>query len=133
MSIISARTGAKGPRESLLSRGGAMIVMGVCTIYFLTPIWWLLVSATKTKAELTRGQPLWFSDFKLFENIQGALSYGGGIFGRWMLNSVLYAGGGALIATLLAGMCGYALAKYPFRGRGTPKPHDSWRDLEDPC
>ena len=40
-----------------------------------------------------------------------------GIFGRWLLNSLLYAGGGALVATLFAAMAGYALAKYPFKGR----------------
>jgi multiple sugar transport system permease protein len=36
-----------------------------------------------------------------------------------MLNSVLYAGAGAAIATLFATMTGYALAKYAFRGRET--------------
>ncbi|WP_237565872.1 carbohydrate ABC transporter permease [Ornithinimicrobium cerasi] len=44
-------------------------------------------------------------------------SYGDGILPRWLLNSVLYAGLGALVATVLAGMCGYALAKYHFPGR----------------
>jgi len=34
-----------------------------------------------------------------------------------MLNSVIYAGGGALAATLLAAAAGFALAKYKFRGR----------------
>ena len=30
--------------ESLLSRGAAMLVMGVFTLYFLMPIWWLFVA-----------------------------------------------------------------------------------------
>jgi multiple sugar transport system permease protein len=34
-----------------------------------------------------------------------------------MLNTIVYAGGGALIGTALAAMTGYALAKYVFRGR----------------
>ncbi len=107
----------KGPRESMLSRTAAMIVMAVFTIYFLTPIWWLIVSATKERSDLTTTNPLWFANFSLGDNISGVLSYGNGVFGRWMLNSLVYAGGGALVATLLAGMCGYAHAKYKFRGR----------------
>jgi multiple sugar transport system permease protein len=34
-----------------------------------------------------------------------------------MLNNIMYAGLGALLATVIAGMCGYALAKYRFPGR----------------
>ncbi len=34
-----------------------------------------------------------------------------------MLNSLLYSAGGALAATLIAAMAGYALGKYPFRAR----------------
>ncbi len=44
---------ARGPREHAGSRLGAMLVMGVFAFYFLIPIWWLLVSATKTGGELT--------------------------------------------------------------------------------
>nr|WP_272898091.1 carbohydrate ABC transporter permease [Agromyces seonyuensis] len=34
------------------------------------------------------------------------------------MNSVLYAGVGGILATLLGVACGYAIAKYEFRGRG---------------
>ena len=108
---------ARGPRESPLARAGAMIVMGVFTLYFLVPIWWLLVAATKNRAQFTGTNPLWFADFNLFENIAALLNYRDGVYLKWLLNSALYAGGGALIATVIAGMCGYALAKYRFPGR----------------
>ena len=36
---------------------------------------------------------------------------------RWLGNSVLYAGLGGAVATILAAMAGYALAKYRFPGR----------------
>lgn len=110
---------ARGPRESPLARAGAMIVMGVFTLYFLVPIWWLLVAATKNRAQFTGTNPLWFADFNLFENIAALLNYRDGVYLKWLLNSALYAGGGALIATVIAGMCGYALAKYRFPGRET--------------
>jgi multiple sugar transport system permease protein len=99
------------------SRVSAMLVMTVCTVYFLVPIWWLFVGATKSDAEFIGTNPLWFADFSLWDNISRLLTYRDGVFGRWMLNSLLYTGGTALLGTLLAAMCGYALAKYRFRGR----------------
>jgi multiple sugar transport system permease protein len=39
------------------------------------------------------------------------------VFGRWALNSLLYAGLGAAVGTVLAAMAGYGLAKFAFRGR----------------
>jgi multiple sugar transport system permease protein len=110
------RPGA-GPRESVMSRGAAMIVMVVFTLYFLTPIWWLFIAATKSRGDLTATNPLWFSDVQLWDNLQAVFTHSNGVLPRWLLNSVLYAGLGALVATLLAGMCGYALAKYRFPGR----------------
>jgi multiple sugar transport system permease protein len=107
----------RGSQESLLSRGVAMLIMVIFTLYFLVPIWWLLVASTKTRGDLFTTNPLWFSDLALWDNIVALLNYDGGIYLRWILNSIAYAGVGALVATILAGMCGYALAKYRFRGR----------------
>ncbi|SOC57660.1 carbohydrate ABC transporter permease [Ornithinimicrobium cerasi] len=104
-------------RPSPIPRVAVTLVLAVFTLYFLTPIWWLLVASTKSRGDLTSTNPLWFSDLNLVENLQGVFSYGDGILPRWLLNSVLYAGLGALVATVLAGMCGYALAKYHFPGR----------------
>ncbi|HSP76556.1 MAG TPA: carbohydrate ABC transporter permease [Cryobacterium sp.] len=94
-----------------------MIVMGVFTLYFLVPIWWLLVAASKNSAQFNSTNPLWFADFSLFENIGNLVTYRDGVYLKWMLNSALYAGVGALVGTVIAGMCGYALAKYNFPGR----------------
>ncbi|MEV8371010.1 carbohydrate ABC transporter permease [Microbacterium sp. NPDC064584] len=108
---------ARGPRESMLSRGVAMLIMVIFTLYFLIPIWWLLVASSKDRGDLFTTNPLWFADFNLWNNIVALLNYDGGVYMRWIVNSIGYAGVGALVATVLAGMCGYALAKYRFRGR----------------
>jgi len=108
-----------GIRESAVSRTVAMAVMIVATLYFLTPLWWLLVASTKERSDFTTTNPLWFADFALFDNIAALLSYRDGVFVRWLANSALYAGLGALLATLFAAMAGYAIAKYSFRGRDT--------------
>lgn len=106
-------------RESLFSRSAAMLIMVMCTLYFLVPIWWLVVASSKSRAQFTTTSPLAFADFELFTNIGNLLAYQDGVFARWMLNSIVYAVAGASIATLLATMAGYALAKYSFRGRET--------------
>ena len=108
-----------GPRERLMSRTAAMLVMGIFTLYFLVPIWWLFVSSTKSSAQLLTTPALWFADFNLLANIEDLVTYRDGVYLKWMLNSVLYAGLGGAVATLIAAMCGYALAKYRFPGRET--------------
>lgn len=108
-----------GIRESATSRAVAMAVMIVATLYFLTPLWWLLVASTKTRADFTTTSPLWFADFALIDNVAALVTYRDGVFLRWLANSALYAGLGAAIATIIAAMAGYAIAKYAFRGRET--------------
>lgn len=107
----------KGPRESGISRTGAMLIMAVFTVYFLLPLWWLLVASSKDTGDILTTAPLWFADFHLLDNIAELFTYRDGIYLRWLMNSVLYAALGGAIATLLAAMAGYALAKYRFPGR----------------
>jgi multiple sugar transport system permease protein len=76
----------------------------------------VVVAATKSGAEL-------FNSFtfapgtSLFANIGQLSAYRDLLFWRWMANSALYAGLGALLSAALSGLTGYALAKYRFRGR----------------
>ncbi|MGN7970756.1 carbohydrate ABC transporter permease [Microbacterium sp. 22296] len=104
-------------REPLVSRTSAMLVMAVFTVYFLLPLWWLLVASSKSTGDILTTNPLWFADMRLFSNIGELFAYRDGIFLRWLGNSLLYAGLGGAVATLLAAMAGYALAKYRFPGR----------------
>jgi len=45
------------------------------------------------------------------------VTFGDGLYLRWLANSALYSVVGAAAATLLSAMAGYALAKFTFRGR----------------
>ncbi|WP_460772703.1 carbohydrate ABC transporter permease [Microbacterium sp. GXF7504] len=117
MSAVTAPARARGPRESVMSRGAAMLIMAVFTLYFLIPLWWLLVASSKDTGDILTTNPLWFADMRLFENIADLFAYRDGVYLKWLGNSVLYAGLGGAIATLFAAMAGYALAKYRFRGR----------------
>jgi len=96
----------------------AMTLLFLFTFYFLVPYYWLIVSSTKNAGDLFGTFGLWFApNFNLFSNLQQLFTYSDGIFVRWLLNTVLYAGVGALVGTWFSTMAGYALAKYVFRGR----------------
>ncbi|MFE3456512.1 carbohydrate ABC transporter permease [Nocardiopsis aegyptia] len=102
-------------------RRSRILVTGVLALfaaYFVVPVLWVFIAATKTTSDLfdSFGFALG-GEFALGANIAEVLSVNGGIFWRWTLNSLLYSVGGALLATLLAAAAGFALAKYRFRGR----------------
>ncbi len=97
---------------------GATMFMVLFAVYFLIPIWWLIVASSKIQSDLTSTNGLWFAHpFSLFGNLRDALTYDSSVLIRWLLNSLVYAGLGAALGTLLATMTGYALAKYVFPGR----------------
>ncbi len=106
------------PRRFNLESIGAMTLLVLFTFYFLVPYFWLIVSSTKNAGDLFGTFGFWFApNFNLFSNLQQLFTYQDGIFARWLLNTLLYAGVGAVVGTWLSSMAGYALAKYVFRGR----------------
>lgn len=105
--------GPPRPRRTALLPTAAL-VLGA--LYCLLPVAWVLVAATKADDEL-------FSTFTflpgsgLGDNIGELTGYRDGIYWRWMANSVLYAGLGGILSTIVSAFAGYALAVYRFRGR----------------
>ncbi|MDN3495472.1 carbohydrate ABC transporter permease [Planococcus sp. APC 4015] len=94
------------------------ILLWLCVLYFVLPLWWLFVSSTKDNSSLFSTFGMWFGgDFSLLENLQTLFSIRGGVFSRWLLNTVFYAVTSAVGATALAAMAGYAFAKYDFPGK----------------
>jgi multiple sugar transport system permease protein len=115
---------APGARPAGRRRGGidgrpavvptAVLLLGA--VYCLLPVAWVLVAATKNNNELFNTFTF-APDGSLWSNLRGLNAYADGVFWHWMLNTVLYAGGGALLSTVVSALTGYALAKYSFRGR----------------
>ena len=94
------------------------VVMWLCALYFVVPLIWLFISSTKDNSDLFTTFGLWFgNDFNLFANVVDVFTYQDGIYLRWALNTILYAGVAAIGASLLATMAGYAFAKYQFPGK----------------
>jgi multiple sugar transport system permease protein len=108
--------------RSLLSRPKAsplsttILILGA--VYCLFPVLWVVMAASKDGGEL-------FSTFTLapsghfFDNIVELSQYRGGLYWRWMLNTALYAGVGALASTWVSAIAGYVLAKFSFPGKST--------------
>ena len=67
------------------------VVLLIGAIYCLIPVAWIVIAATKSQAEL-------FSTFTfspgtgLLDNLRDLFAYEDGAYGRWALNSLLYAG-----------------------------------------
>lgn len=126
MSVLTATEGAitrpagretapRGPRESAWSVSLAMTALILMGIYFLVPVFVLFSASTKTQGQLSDGSLV--PSGALGSNLSSLFSQDDHIYLYWLLNSVIYAVGGAAIGTLLAAMAGYALSKYSFRGR----------------
>ena len=110
----SKRAFARDKQRSLL----LTVLLWLCVLYFVLPLWWLFVSSTKDNSSLFATFGLWFGgDFSLWENLQTLFTVRDGIFLRWIVNTLVYSVSAALGATLLATMAGYAFAKYDFPGK----------------
>jgi multiple sugar transport system permease protein len=125
MTTAQLREGRARSRNTLTRRHTgrntlAHIFLGILIIYFLVPIWFLIVASTKDAHGLFAGSSgaLWFDkNFNLIQNIHDLLTYDGGIYLQWIGNSLLYAVSGGVGATILCVLAGYAFAKFRFRGR----------------
>jgi multiple sugar transport system permease protein len=98
----------------------AHIFLGALIIYFLIPLWWLIVASSKDATGLFAGTngALWFDkNIDYVGNFRDLFTFNGGIYLRWLGNSLLYSLSGGLGATVLAVLAGYGFAKFKFRGR----------------
>lgn len=100
-----------------LGPAARFLTLTVLCAYCLLPILWLLIASTKSTSDLFGTPGFAFAKFQLLGNLKNLQSYDGAIYFRWLINSIVYAGGGALVSTVLSVMAGMALAKYDFRGR----------------
>lgn len=103
---------------SLGSRTVVAAILSITAVYFLIPVWWLVVSSTKSNGSLFSSNGFWFDEPQFLTNLTELFTRQDGAFSMWMVNSIFYAGVGGMFATLFGAACGYALAKFRFRGQG---------------
>jgi multiple sugar transport system permease protein len=110
--VTGRRQQGRGQRPAALPT----VILLLGAVYCLLPVAWVLIASTKNNTQL-------FNTFtfapngSLWSNVRALSSYADGVFWRWILNTAIYAGGGAALSTVVSAMAGWALAKYRFRGR----------------
>tara|TARA_B100000678_G_scaffold257808_1_gene236960 strand:- start:436 stop:1371 length:936 start_codon:yes stop_codon:yes gene_type:complete len=108
---------AEGERPSRTARTVGWIFMIAVTLYFLVPVYWLIVASTKSTGDLFSTPGFLFAEFNLWQNLVDLTEQADGIYWRWMFNSLIYSGLGSVLMTFISVISGYALAMYRFRGR----------------
>lgn len=111
------RTGAGASSTTWSSRVFVNLVLILFSLYMLLPLTWLVIAATKDTGDLFGTHGFVFADFNLFENLGRVFGAGDGIFGRWALNTFLYAGVGAAVSVLVSLLAAFAFEVYQFRGK----------------
>lgn len=93
----------------------ALLILG--SAYMVLPVLWLFFASTKSTADLYGTAAYAFGHPAFFDNVVAVLSQDGGVFLRWMANSMFYAAFGAVFGGLISVMAGYAFDKFQFRGK----------------
>ncbi|WP_405866104.1 MULTISPECIES: carbohydrate ABC transporter permease [unclassified Streptomyces] len=110
----AGRPGRSLGSGGLTSRTVANTVVVIAALYTLLPGLWLLLASTKNADALFGSDILSFRDFSLWHNLRDLFTMEDGVYGRWYLNSLLYAVVGALVGSLISVAAGYAFDKYEF-------------------
>lgn len=89
------------------------VVLIAVTLVALYPLFWLVITALKSKNDYIGDQfgfptRIWLANF--------AVAFRGGRFARWLMNSAIATIGGTIGSLLLSVLSGFAFAKMPFRG-----------------
>ena len=99
--------------------------MIIVLVYFIFPIYWVIIASTKTNAEISGTFGLWFAPHNdntasaslgeaISANYAALMAWTKGMLWRWIGNSLLYSTASAAIGTIVSVMAGYALAKFKF-------------------
>ena len=114
---VSRNAWSRSLEPSRFAKIVTWVVLVAVLVYFLFPIYWLIISSTKTNADLGDSNGLWFAHNAAAENYQKLMGTTNGHFWRWVANSVLYSTAAGAIGTLVSVMAGYGMAKFKFFGR----------------
>jgi multiple sugar transport system permease protein len=86
-------------------------------LFIVAPLYWMIASAFKTRANVGALPPQYFPHPLSVENFKDAFSEA--TFGRYILNSVIVAVVATALVLVLGTLAGYALGRLPMRGRFT--------------
>lgn len=107
-------------RGARLRFGGTfgMAMLALIAAIVIVPLYWLVVASTKGNSTLFSSSTFVPGSVSaLGSNISQLFTVQDGIFGQWLLNSVIYGFVTAMLGTYLCTLTGYAVAMFRFRGR----------------
>jgi multiple sugar transport system permease protein len=117
MTVAVQAARARGPQRTRARSLGTLVLLAFL-VYFLLPLFWVVVSATKSNQDLLSTFGLWFAPhLNLIANLRDVFTHGDGVYLRWLANTAYYSVVSAVGAALVATIGGYTFAKYRFRGR----------------
>ncbi|MEU4673631.1 carbohydrate ABC transporter permease [Amycolatopsis sp. NPDC023774] len=117
----SARSSSGRPRRGRrLPNPLSALVLVLFLVFFVLPVVWLLLAATKTDDQLVHGNPLSIGSWHaLADNWAALTSFQDNAIFLWLRNSAVYSFIALVITLCVAIPAGYALAMNHFRGRRT--------------
>jgi multiple sugar transport system permease protein len=92
-----------------------ILIVGALTM--ILPFLWMLSTSLKPESEIFRFPPTWFPNLWKWANYSEAMS--AAPFGRYFINTTIYAAAITFSNLLLCSMAAYAFARLRFRGRST--------------
>lgn len=104
-------------QPSATAKIATRFTLGIVALYFLFPVYWLVISATKKTSDLVSTNGLLPAELHIKENFSSLTNYGTGDFWRSIVNSIVYSGASAIIGVMVSVAAGYAIAKFRFAGR----------------
>ncbi|MDO5068330.1 MAG: carbohydrate ABC transporter permease [Propionibacteriaceae bacterium] len=102
---------------SATARNLTTVLLVFIGLYFLLPILWLFFASSKSNAGMVSSFGFWFAELNWASNWNLLMEWTGGLFPRWVLNSLFYSTVSAAVGTVVSVACGYAIAKFTFPGR----------------
>jgi ABC-type sugar transport system permease subunit len=101
--------------RSLLRPTLLHLLLAAGALSMVLPFLWMLSTSLKPESQIFRFPPVWIPDSWRWANYQDAMS--AAPFGRYFLNTLIYAGAVTLSNLLFCSMAAYAFARLQFRGR----------------
>jgi multiple sugar transport system permease protein len=97
------------------SRTWLTVLFILVAVYFVFPLFWLIVGMFKSDGQLFQYIQPWLPPHPhLIQNIKQLFSYDSGEYARWIGNSFIYSTASALGATIFATLAGYSFSKYDY-------------------
>ncbi|NPA90778.1 MAG: carbohydrate ABC transporter permease [Chloroflexi bacterium] len=85
------------------------------SIFWLIPIWWMIVTAFKPDSEIFTLPPRWIPSHFTLQHVHQVLE--GWPFLRWVFNSFIVAGGATILSLFLSIPAAYSFARMRWPGR----------------